>query len=248
MKFSLLTCCFNSSSTIKCCVQSVYHQSYPEIEHIIIDGLSTDDTLKIIKSVPNRISRIISEPDSGIYSALNKGIKVASGEIIGIVHSDDELASVTVIEEIAAKFKESLSDVVYGDLNYVSARNNDRITRTWKSNPYDKSLVIKGWMPAHPATFIRREIFNKYGMYDQNFRISSDYDLLIRLMQIEELSIDYLPIVVTRMRTGGVSNNSLRNIIRKSSEDYQIIKKNGIPNPAAVLIRKNVSKLAQFFH
>jgi glycosyltransferase len=244
---SLITATYNSRATIADTIRSVTSQTYSDIEHVIIDGSSTDDTLEIVRSTPNRISKIISEPDKGIYDALNKGIINSCGDIIGILHSDDLLASDIIIEEICRKFVQTTADIVYGDLIYVRNMNKDIIVRYWRSRPFDRSLLYKGWMPAHPTMFIRREVYMKYGQYDLQYNISSDYDLILRLMQIRDLKFEYLPIVITKMRMGGASNRSLGNIFLKSKEDYSIMKKNGFSNPLAILLRKNASKLGQFF-
>lgn len=243
---SIITVTYNSRATIADTIRSVASQTYSNIEHVIIDGSSTDDTLEIVRNTPNRISKIISEPDKGIYDALNKGIINSGGDIIGLIHSDDLLASDIVIEEICKKFTETSADIVYGDLIYVSNKNKDIIVRYWKSSPFDRSLLNKGWMPAHPTMFIRREVYMKYGKFDLQYNISSDYDLILRLMQRRDLKVEYLPIVITKMRMGGASNRNLRNIFLKSLEDYRIMQKNGFSNPLAILIRKNVSKLRQF--
>jgi glycosyltransferase len=243
---SIITVTYNSQATIADTIRSVALQSYSNIEHVIIDGSSTDDTLEIVRNTPGRITRIISEPDKGIYDALNKGIINSGGDIIGLLHSDDELASDTIIEDICNKFIQTSSDIVYGDLIYVSNKNKNKIIRYWKSTPFDKALVNKGWMPAHPTVFIRREVYNKYGQFNLRYKISSDYDFILRLMQIRDLKIEYLPRIITKMRMGGVSNSSFGNIFLKSLEDYRIIKKNGLPYPMAILIRKNLSKIIQF--
>ena len=247
MQFSIITASFNSSKTISGCLTSIFNQTYPDIEYIIIDGGSTDNSIEKINSVPNRVTKLISEPDNGIFDAMNKGIKNSNGDIIGLLHSDDELASDTIIEEVNNKFLQTSADIVYGDLNYVSHRDTNIIVRHWKSNPFDRSLIKKGWMPAHPAMFVRRDIFMKYGLYDLQYKVSSDYDLIMRFMQIKEIKFEYLPIVITKMRMGGNSNASLKNMFIKSLEDYRIIRKNGLQYPFFILLRKNISKLTQFF-
>jgi glycosyltransferase involved in cell wall biosynthesis len=247
MKFSIITSSLNSANTISKTVASVFRQTYPDIEHIIIDGASTDDTLEKIRSGPNRIVKVISEQDRGIYDAINKGILNSDGDIIGLLHSDDEFGSDTIIAEIGSRFVQNSSDIVYGDLVYMSSKDPGRIIRYWKSRPFERSLINKGWMPPHPTMFIKRDAYLKYGLYDLRYRISSDYDLILRLMKIKELKFDYLPVVITKMRLGGVSNNKLENILLKSSEDYRIIRENSVPLPFAVLARKNLGKLNQFF-
>lgn len=247
MKVSIITPSYNSASTISDCITSVFNQSCHDLEHIIIDGASVDETLQIVKSLPNRITRIVSEPDSGIYSALNKGIGLAEGGIIGLLHSDDVFASDTVIEQVRNAFLVKNADIVYGDLTYISGKDGQKPLRYWKSCPFEPSLLSKGWMPAHPTMFIRKEVYMKFGLFDLNFRISSDYDLILRFLKQKDLKIEYLPIMITRMRTGGASNKSLKNIIRKSTEDYRIIQKHQLPRPLFVLAGKNLGKIRQFF-
>jgi glycosyltransferase involved in cell wall biosynthesis len=247
MQFSVITASFNSAKTIADCLTSIFNQTYPDIEHIVIDGGSSDNSMGKINSVPNRVTKLFSEEDNGIYDALNKGINNSGGDVIGILHSDDILASDKIIEEVNNKFLETSADIVYGDLDYVNQKDTNIVIRHWKSNPFDGSLIKKGWMPAHPAMFVRRNIFKKYGLYDLQYRISSDYDLMLRFMQNKDIKFVYLPIVITKMRMGGASNRSFKNIFLKSLEDYRIIKKNGLPYPFVVLLRKNISKLSQFF-
>jgi len=206
-----------------------------------------DDTLQIVKSIPNRVSRTISEPDSGIYSALNKGIELAEGDIIGLLHTDDVFASDTVIEQVRNLFLERNADIVYGDLTYVSRNNGHKPLRYWKSRPFEISLLSKGWMPAHPSMFIKRDVYKRYGLFDLNYRISSDYDLMLRFLRQNDLRVEYLPVLITKMKTGGASNRSIRNIIRKSTEDYIIIRKHHLPHPLLVLAGKNFGKINQFF-
>lgn len=203
--------------------------------------------MKIIESIPNRVTRIVSERDSGIYSALNKGIELAEGDIIGLLHTDDKFASDTIIEQVQKLFLEKNADIVYGDLTYVSRVNGHKPVRYWKSRPFEQSLLSKGWMPAHPSMFIKRDVYKRYGLFDLNYHISSDYDLILRFLQQSDLRVEYLPVLVTKMKTGGASNGSIRNIIRKSSEDYLIIRKHHLPHPLLVLAGKNFGKLNQFF-
>jgi len=247
MKVSIITPSYNSASTIADCITSVSNQSCRDLEHIIIDGASVDDTLQIVKSIPNRVSRTISEPDSGIYSALNKGIELAEGDIIGLLHTDDVFASDTVIEQVRNLFLERNADIVYGDLTYVSRNNGHKPLRYWKSRPFEISLLSKGWMPAHPSMFIKRDVYKRYGLFDLNYRISSDYDLMLRFLRQNDLRVEYLPVLITKMKTGGASNRSIRNIIRKSTEDYIIIRKHHLPHPLLVLAGKNFGKINQFF-
>lgn len=262
MKVSIITATFNSLRTINDCINSVNNQIYSNIDHLIIDGASIDNTVKIVNTIPNRVTNIISEPDNGIYDALNKGIKLASGDIIGFLHSDDLLASSQTIQNIVnafgvlGSFGNSISentgmqqrvDVVYGDLVYVDKNNPEKLIRYWKSQPFKPELLRRGWMPAHPTVFIRREVYEKNGLFDLSFKISADYDFMLRVFSDPTLRFVYLPEVITRMRVGGESNKSIRNIIQKSKEDYRAICKNNIPFPAMVLFIKNISKIPQFF-
>ncbi|HUW91574.1 MAG TPA: glycosyltransferase family 2 protein [Bacteroidales bacterium] len=247
MKFSIVTATYNSEKTVRECIASVNRQTHVDIEHFFIDGRSADSTLMIIRRETHRNTWIISEHDNGIYDALNKGIALAGGDVIGLLHSDDLLASDTVIEEINRVFMQTGADVVYGDLIYFMGHDSDKIFRYWKSRPFDRSLAAKGWMPAHPSVFIRREVFKRYGLFDLQFKIASDYDFMLRIMLAPDLRFEYLPLVITKMRTGGSSNCSVNNIIRKSSEDYRAMRKNGLHHPLRVLRRKNLSKVNQFF-
>lgn len=247
MKVSIITATYNSSSNILDAIKSVQNQTYNNIEHIIIDGGSTDNTLELIRSVNNRVEKIISEPDNGIYDALNKGIALASGEVVGFVHSDDLLASSNVIELIVKTLEETNSDGVYGDLKYVSSENLDKEIRFWKSRPFSTKLLSRGWMPAHPTFFIKKNVYNQEGIFNTKYRISGDYDFMTRILVKNKYSFVYLPTVITKMRVGGVSNNGLKNLVKKSKEDYTIMKNANFTFPLYSLIIKNFSKIPQYF-
>ncbi|MDO6760256.1 glycosyltransferase family 2 protein [Tamlana sp. 2_MG-2023] len=248
MKVSIITATYNSADVIEHCMQSVLNQDYPNIEYIIIDGQSKDHTLNIVveyqKKYPN--IKVISEPDSGIYDALNKGIQKATGDVIGFVHSDDFLANSSVISNIVKAFKSQNCDGVYGDLEYVDQQNTNKVIRYWKSCDFDQKLLKKGWMPAHPTLFLKSDIYKKHGIFDLDFKIAADYDFILRVFKNPELRFVYIPEVITKMRVGGASNRSLKNIISKSKEDYKALHKNNIGSWNALII-KNVSKLSQFY-
>ncbi|KAB1067850.1 glycosyltransferase [Tamlana haliotis] len=248
MKITIITATYNSEAAITSCIQSVLEQNYPHIEHLIIDGVSTDGTLKTVKTLQEQHAHIklISEPDRGIYDALNKGITHATGEVIGFVHSDDFLASPTVLSQIAAQFKSSNADGVYGDLQYVDKQNTNKVIRYWKSCAFTPKLLKKGWMPAHPTLFLKRDIYKKHGIFDLNFKIAADYDFILRIFKEHHLKFSYLPTVITNMRIGGASNRSLKNVIIKSKEDYKALNTNQIGGWYSLLY-KNVSKLSQFY-
>jgi len=245
MKVSIITATYNSASTIKDAVQSLERQTYPDIEYIIIDGNSKDNTLEIIRQYSSRVSVMISEPDKGIYDALNKGIAHATGDIIGFLHSDDLLAYPDAISDIVASFNENKCDAVYADLDYVSKDDLSVVVRKWKSGRFSLNRLKYGWMPPHPSFYMKRQKYIEWGSFNIDYRISADYDSLLRYLWQHQAKVSYLPKVLTIMRVGGASNRSLKNIIKKSNEDITIIKNNGLFWPM-VFICKNLSKLPQF--
>ena len=244
---SIITAVYNNKEFIEDAINSVLTQSYPNIEYVVIDGGSTDGTLDIIKKYDKKISKWISEPDSGIYDALNKGIKLSTGDIIGFLHSDDIFADYNVIEKIAGKFNLANVDAVYSDLVYVSKSNTNKIIRCWKTGKFLEKSLKFGWMPPHPTLFVRRSLYETHGLFDIGLKIASDYDMTLRLLKNNSGSIVYLNEVLVKMRLGGRSNKSLKNILRKSSEDYKALKKNNFSFPAFTLLLKNIRKLKQFF-
>lgn len=242
MKISIITACYNADATIERTIKSVLNQSYKNIEYIIVDGGSSDKTLEIIERYSHGISNMVSEPDKGIYDALNKGITLATGDFIGFLHADDAFASSHVIKKIA--HLASNGDAVYGDLQYVS--ENDKVIRHWESGLFSLKALKRGWMPPHPTLYIKRELYNQIGHFNLEYKIASDYDLMLRLLSVPNLKVAYLPEVVVLMRVGGASNKSLSNIIKKSKEDYKAIKRNKIGG-FWTLFMKNFGKLHQFF-
>ena len=248
LKLSIITACFNSFDNLKSCLDSVSSQSYPLIEHIIVDGGSTDNTFELIKKYKNKNPNIIfiSEPDEGIYDALNKGIKIASGDIIGFLHSDDFFSSINILDEISNKFIQYECDGVYGDLNYVYKKNIKKVIRKWKSSDFDFRLLRNGWMPPHPTLYLKKEVYLKHGLFDKKLSISADYDLILRVFSDRLLEFMYIPKVFVNMRIGGASNRNLENIFRKSRQDYIAVRKNNVGSFITV-VKKNLSKLNQFF-
>jgi len=245
MKVSIITATYNSEKTILDTLKSLENQTYQNIEYIVIDGASSDDTVELIKNNSTRITKIISEPDKGIYDALNKGLKVATGDVVGFLHSDDLFASNTVIEDIVAKFNLTNSDAVYGDLKYVAQHDTFKVIRLWKSGEYNINRITSGWMPPHPTFFMKRELYDQYGYFDLNFKIAADYDSLLRYIWVNKISLAYIPEVLTLMRVGGASNRSLSNIIQKTKEDIRALSKNNVPILKAIIL-KNLSKIPQF--
>ncbi|WP_159022681.1 glycosyltransferase family 2 protein [Formosa sp. L2A11] len=249
MKVSIITATYNSEKTIEDCFKSVLNQSYDNIEYIIIDGASTDGTLNILETFKQKHKNIISvsEPDKGIYDALNKGIEKATGDVVGFLHSDDFFASNETISHIVSAFNLEDIDGVYGDLHYINATNSEKIVRNWKSQPFLTKLLKQGWMPAHPTLFLKKAVYIKHGLFNLNFKIAADYDLMLRIFKDVTLQFKYLPEVITKMRVGGASNRSLKNIWLKTREDYMAVKGNKLGSPILVICSKNLSKIPQLF-
>ena len=247
MKISIITATFNSGKFIESCIKSILKQNYKKFEIIIIDGLSTDSTIKKIKTLlykHNNI-KIFSEKDLGIYHALNKGIEKANGDIIGFVHSDDLLYNKNVLSNIIDVFKNSNIDGVYGDLQYVEKQNTNKVIRYWKSKDFKPNLINKGWTPPHPTLYLKKKVYEKHGFFDLNYKISSDYDFMTKIFKDNTFNFKYIPKVITKMRVGGISNKNIKNVLIKTFEDYKVIYKNG-SGGIITLLRKNTSKIKQF--
>lgn len=248
MKVSIITATYNSAESITSSLNSIFNQDYKDIECIIIDGDSKDETISIIKTYQRKDLNItlVSEADNGIYEALNKGIKLATGDLIGFVHSDDKLASPHILSELVIAIKKTQAHGIYGDLQYVSKLDTSKLIRNWKSSVFSKSLLKKGWMPPHPTLFLKKEVYQKHGNFNQNYKISADYDFMLRVLKDNTLRFFYLPKVIIKMRVGGASNKNLKNIIQKTKEDYKAITSNKIGNWVTLFL-KNYTKFKQFF-
>ncbi|MEO6490238.1 MAG: glycosyltransferase family 2 protein [Ferruginibacter sp.] len=247
MKVSLITVTYNSGIFLEECITSVIKQRHHNIEHIIVDGRSTDNTVDIIRKYEKNISKWISEPDKGIYDAINKGIRMASGDIVGILNSDDILVEDDVIEDIVKTFQENEVDTVYGDLEYVSATDSNKIIRIWKGRPYKKSRFRYGWMPAHPTFYIKRALVEKYGYYENHYYTAADYELMARYLYKNNVTSYYLPKLIVKMRVGGQSNRNLYQRLRANRRDFLAMKKNNIPFAFFVSILKPLIKVHQFY-
>jgi glycosyltransferase involved in cell wall biosynthesis len=247
MKVTIITVCYNAESTIEHTLKSVIHQEYENIEYIVIDGASTDRTLAIISKYQSKISKVISEKDKGIYHAINKGIELASGAVIGLLHADDFYPNKKVISRITTEFINHKVDALYGDLKYVDKNNTGKVIRKWKSAPYHTALFPKGWMPPHPTFFVKKECYRHFGMYNTTFSLSADYELMLRLLYKHNIPVSYLPEVLVKMRVGGVSNASLVNRIKANIEDRMAWKVNNIKPHFITLYAKPISKLRQYF-
>ncbi|MEJ2002925.1 MAG: glycosyltransferase family 2 protein [Maritimibacter sp.] len=245
MKISVVTAVYRAENTITQAIKSVASQTYPNVEHVVVDGASPDGTLDAIRAHQTENMVVSSEPDNGIYDALNKGIMQASGEVIGIVHSDDFLAHPQVLERVAKAFCDPSVDAVYGDLDYVSKDNTSRIIRHWRAGAYERRKLSLGWMPPHPTLFLRRRVFEAHGLYDTSYRIAADYDAVLRYFGSGGIKAVYLPEVLVKMRVGGESNKSLRKIWQKTQEDYRALRQNGVGGLGALTV-KNLSKAPQF--
>ncbi|MFN6379387.1 MAG: glycosyltransferase family 2 protein [Flavobacteriales bacterium] len=246
MKVSIVTICYNSAETIRETIESVISQTYKDIEYIIVDGASKDNTCDIVRSFGDRISRFVSEPDRGIYDAMNKGVKLATGDVIGILNSDDFYADANVITDIVSTFEKTNALGVYADLVYVNRDNVDKITRTWKSGVYEEGKFLFGWMPPHPTFFVKREVYQTYGHYTTELRSSSDYEFMLRVIHKEKISVGYLPRVITKMRVGGQSNVTLTNRKKANREDRRAWEMNGLKPYFFTIALKPLRKIPQF--
>jgi glycosyltransferase len=246
MKISLITVTFNSEKYLSHCIESVQNQTYDNIEHIIIDGKSTDGTVAIIKKYESKITTWVSETDRGMYDAINKGIQLATGDVIGILNSDDMLESNDVIETIAKTFIEQNIDSLYGDLEYVDKNDTNRVFRVWKGKTYNRNLFRMGWMPGHPTFYIKRAVVMQFGLYENHYFTAADYEFMARYLYKHKISSYYLPKMIVKMRMGGASNKNLNQRLRANRRDYLAMKKNCIPMPFVVSILKPLIKVHQF--
>lgn len=246
MKISIITATHNSSATIAGCIASVNEQTYKDIEHIIIDGSSSDNTLEIIRNTPNRTSTIVSEPDQGIYDAMNKGIALAKGDIIGILNSDDFLTSDDILELIAKTFAKEKCDAIYGNLDFVAPNNPHKVIRRWRSTPFEHGSFAKGWHSPHPTFYVKREIYEKYGAFNISLNVSSDFEIMLRFLEKYRINVHFLDKTIVNMRYGGESTGSIRKIIQGNRNIIKAFKINGIEvSPFYPFIRL-VPKLKEF--
>ena len=234
MKISLISISFNSENTISKTFQSVKNQSFNNYEYLLIDGASIDGTLNIAKN-QDHILKIISEPDSGIYDAINKGIKNSTGEIIGFLNSDDTFYDENSLKYIADAFDKD-TDCVFGDLIYTDI--NEKIKRIWRGSAFKKGAFKKGWMPAHPTFYCRRSVYEKLGLYDDSFKIAGDFDLMLRFLEKHDIRSKYIPKTLVNMKVGGASNNGLKSKLDILKEEFRAFDQNDI----------SINKLSYIFH
>ncbi len=245
LKISLITVCYNAKNTIEHCIQSVAAQSYKNLEYIIIDGGSTDGTVEIINQYREHVNVFLSEPDQGIYDAMNKGIKLAGGDIIGMLNADDSFADNGVLTAVAEAFQQPDALITYGDLNYVNAAG--AIIRKWRSGVYKTGLFNRGWMPPHPTFYCKRELFSRFGYYSLEYGTAADYELMLRFIHLNGTYAYYIKKVLINMKVGGISNKNFNARVKGLFFDLKAMNKNGVIIPIITLIFKPLRKIHQYF-
>ena len=246
MKISIITVCYNSEATITETLKSVQAQTYPDVEHIIVDGKSKDSTLQIVSAYPH-IAKMISEKDAGIYDAMNKGVALATGEVIGILNSDDLYADNTVLEDVMRCFNEDKNlQILYGNLVYVKKDDIGKVVRKWKSGNYHGKFFEYGNVPPHPALFVRSSVYKEAGNFNQQYRLSADYEFMLRIFKRYSYKVKYINRLMVRMRMGGATNKSLQNIINGNKEIIKAWKDNGLQMPFICMPVKFLKRILQF--
>lgn len=246
MKITVITVSYNSAATIADTLRSVAQQDYPDIEYLVIDGGSTDATLDLVARSAAKPARVVSEPDRGIYDAMNKGLALATGELVGFLNSDDLYADAGAVSAIAAPFADPGVQCAFGDLDMVRRDDPARVTRAWRSGPFVPGLFASGWHPAHPTFYVRTAALRAHGGgFDTSLAISADYEMMLRLLERHRLASAHIPRVLVKMREGGMGNRSLRNIYQGNRECVAAWRINGLPSGAAILWRKPLGKLKQ---
>jgi glycosyltransferase involved in cell wall biosynthesis len=243
MKISIITVVWNNKETIKDAIESVLNQTYKNIEYIIVDGASSDGTIEIIKEYGSKIDKFISEPDRGLYDAMNKGIKLATGDVVGILNSDDFYIDDKVVEEVVKVFEAKKIDSLFADLVYVHPHDVNKIVRHYDSSHFSPSKFAYGWMPAHPTFFVKREIYEKYGLFKTDYRIAADYELLVRFLYRYKIKYFYLNSVLIKMRTGGISTNGLQSNWVLNQEIIRACKENGLSTNIFKVLSKYPKKI-----
>jgi glycosyltransferase involved in cell wall biosynthesis len=246
-KISVVTVCFNSAETIEDTLACVANQRGANFEHVIVDGASSDATMGIVAGFTPEVARVISEPDRGLYDAMNKGMAIATGDVIGYLNSDDVYADSDVLRKISQAFSDGSIDACYGDLVYVQQDDISKVVRYWRSCPYSPGLIERGWMPAHPTFFIRRSILQELGGFNIHYRYHADFDLMVRLFLRRKIRCAYIPEILVRMRTGGKTNRSIRNIIRGNLESLESLRSHGAAVTPMFFVGKLLSRVPQFF-
>jgi len=246
MKISIITVAYNSASTIADTLESVASQTYGNIEHIIIDGLSTDGTRDIVERCGGHIAKFISESDQGIYDAMNKGLALATGEVICFLNADDVYADENVISKIVGVMENEVLDALFGDVEFFRPGSPDRRFRLYRSRKFTPRRISRGWMPAHPSLFIRKQVFDRFGYFNSNYQIAGDFEFVARVFRSDTLKYNYLPEVMVRMRTGGVSTSGWRNTLLLNREVLRACRQNGIPTNILLILSRYPEKLLEF--
>lgn len=249
MKVSIITATYNSVKTLEGTIKSILAQTYADIEYIIIDGDSTDGTQQLIRQYEPQFGehlKWLSEKDCGIYDAMNKGIKMATGEIVGILNSDDYFTNNNVIELMMAAFKDSNLDAVYGDIHFIREGQPDKIFRYYSSKPFRPLWLRFGFMPAHPSFYCRKEVFEKAGLYKTDYKIGSDYEMMVRLFMVHKIKAKYLPLDFVTMRTGGASTRNVKSRLQLIKEDVRGCRENGIYTNPLMICMKYLYKIFEF--
>jgi glycosyltransferase len=245
VKISVVTSVYNRVDRVAEAVASVRAQGFVNVEHVVQDGGSTDGTLALLEALSAPGMRLESGRDGGIYDGINRGIARATGDVVGLMHSDDLFAGPDILQRVADAMSDSGVDGVYGDLVYVKPDDPTRVIRSWRSGAYHPEKLRRGWMPPHPTLYLRRAVFERWGAYDTAFRIAADYEAMLRWLVKGQIRLAYIPQVMVRMRVGGESNRSLSGIIRKSREDYRAMRRHEVGG-VGTLLAKNMSKISQF--
>lgn len=247
MKISIITVCYNSEKHIKTAIESVINQTYNNIEYIVVDGASKDKTVDIVKSYGDKITKFVSEPDKGIYDAMNKGFQMATGDYLAVINSDDFYMSNNAIESVVNELNKKQTESLFADLIYVEENNTDKQVRYWKSNEFVKGSFKKGWHPAHPTFFVKNEVYKKYGYFDLSFKLAADFELMLRFLEKHQISSCHLPKPIIKMRLGGATNKNFKNIYNQNIECYRAFKVNHLPVSILYPLYRLLPKLIQFF-
>lgn len=248
MKVTLITVCRNVAPVIAQTLDSVFSQTHPDIEVVVVDGASADGTLEILAGYKSRLAHCISEPDKGIYDAMNKGLRLATGDVIGFVNAGDLLMTPDVIRQVVAAFNRSDVEAVYGDIIMVDEMDITNVKRTWRSGAYKRERFKQGWMPPHIATFIKRNTYDRLGLFNTDLRIAADYEILLRFLYKNKIPAIHLPEILVRFRLGGMSNGSVKHVLKANAEVRRSWQLNGLQAPPLLVTRKLWSKVLQFLH
>lgn len=246
MRISVITACYNSVATIKDTFDSIAGQRGVDVEHIVIDGGSNDGTLDVIRRHPWKPGKVVSEPDGGVYYAMNKGLAMATGDVVGFLNADDVFADGDVLADVQRSLVDPTVDACYADLVYVAARDISRVVRYWRSSEYRPGLCLGGWMPAHPTFYVRKRVYDELGGFDCEFRRQSDFELTTRLLEVHRIRAVYVPRVWVKMRMGGLSNRSAFGVVKGNIEAYRALRKLGLSVTPWFVVRKVASRLPQF--